>query len=244
MSDSSDYAYLGNQDAGTNGTEYNSLIFVIRQELARLSTASVVKVVRAPYSKDGNDLPTGAVEPVGYIDVQPLVNQIDGYGNAIPHGVVYRIPYHRSQGGGNAIINDPKVGDIGKMVVADRDTSTVRATDKQGNPGSRRMMDKADGTYVGRTQADKPNQWVTFTNDGIEIHDKNGNSIVMGPDGIKIKAVGAGMAVDSQLLSNTGGITAGKDGSDSVTLQHHVHAQGNDTDGDGEVPVDAPTPGT
>lgn len=180
------YAYQGNQDAGTRGTDYNSLIFIIRQEIARLSTAAVVKVVRAPYTKDGSSIPTGANGAVGYIDVQPLVNQIDGYGNAIPHGIVYRIPYHRSQGGGNAIINDPKVGDIGHMSVADRDTSVVRETDKQANPGSRRVMDKADGVYVGRTQGGAASQWITFTDDGIEIHDKNNNVIVMGADGVKI----------------------------------------------------------
>lgn len=184
------YAYLGNQDAATNGTDYNSLVFIVRQELTRMSTASVVKIVRGPYDKDGKDIPTGSVVPIGYVDVQPLVNQVDGYGNATPHGTVYRLSYHRAQGGGNAIINDPKVGDIGKMVVSDRDTSVVRETNKQANPGSRRMFDKADGTFVGRTQADAPTQWITFTDDGIEIHDKNGNVVKLLPSGIEVTSKG------------------------------------------------------
>lgn len=207
---SDNYAYQGAQDQGTNGTDFNSLVFLIHQELAKISTASVVKIVKGPYDKDGNDIPPGAVGAIGYVDVQPLVNQIDGYGNAMPHGTVHRLSYHRSQGGGNAVINDPKVGDIGKMVVGDRDSSVVRATNAQGNPGSRRKLDKADGTYMGTTQAGDPTQWFTFTADGIEIHDKNDNVIVMGPDGVKIN--GALINKEGDVLTKRG-----------VSLDHHIH---------------------
>ena len=225
---SNDFAYQGNQDQGTNGTDYNSIIFLIRQELARMSTASVVKIVRAPYGKDGKDLPTGAVEAVGYVDVQPLVNQIDGYGNATPHGTVHRLSYQRSQGGSNAIINDPKVGDIGKMVVAERDTSVVKTTDKQGNPGSRRMHDKADGTYVGCTQGGKPDQWIRYTDDGMEIHDKNNNIFVLGPNGISITdkydntivTSEEGVRINGALINKEGDVISKPRG---ISLENHIH---------------------
>jgi len=183
---SDEQAYLGAQDASSDSTDTNTMDFIVEQKLAQISTAKLVKIVRGPYDKDGNDIAPGSVVSIGYVDVLPLVNQIDGRGNPTPHGTVHRLSYHRNQGGLDAIINDPVVGDIGKLVISDRDTSSVRATDKQANPGSRRKFDLADGTFVGTTQAKAPDQYVTFKSDGIEIHDKNGNKIILKPDGIDI----------------------------------------------------------
>ncbi len=62
----------------------------------------------------------GGVGAPPTVDVQPLTNQTDGQGNQTPHGIIYNIPATRTQGGGNAVINDPVVGDVGFMSVADR----------------------------------------------------------------------------------------------------------------------------
>ena len=236
------YAYTGMADAGSATTILKSIRFLIKQELSKISTASVVQIVRAPYDKEGKDIATGAVDAVGYVDVLPLVNQIDGDENATPHGTVYRLSYHRSQGGGNAIINDPKVGDIGKMVIADRDTSVVRATNKQGNPGSRRKFDKADGTYIGRTQADKPDQWITFTKDGIEIHDKNKNIIIMGPDGISITdkndntiiTDSEGVKINGALINKEGDVISKPR---KISLERHIHDGVEPGPGDTTIPI-------
>lgn len=191
----SDFAYQGAQDQSSAATLYSSLVFLIHQELAKLSTSIPVKVTRAPYDKDGNALTPGAAVPIGFVDVQPMVNQLDGYGNATPHGTVHRLSYHRPQSGNGSVIADPVVGDVGKMIVADRDTSSVRATGKVSNPGSRRKFDKADGTYVGSQQGpyDKdgnpvaPAQWLTF-NDGKSMtwHDQSANTIVTDDTGVTI----------------------------------------------------------
>jgi hypothetical protein len=221
MTDTS--SYLGNQDQGSNVTDFNALVFLIRQEIARLHTATIVKIVKAPYDKQGNPITPGAAVPIGYVDVQPLVNQIDGRGKSTPHGTVYKLSYHRYQGANGAFVSDPAVGDIGHFVVSSRDTSSVRANDAAANPGSRRSFDLADGTYVGQTQAKAPTQYFSWTADGFKIVDKHGNMIVSGADGITITAVGAGAVFKSTLVSNTGNITAGAGGSDSVTLQKHTH---------------------
>ena len=225
-----DYQYLGAQDANSGASNFNVTTFISEQVRSQISTATLVKIVKAPYDANGNPIAPGAAVPVGYVDVLPLVNQIDGYGNATPHQTVYHLSYYRYQGGLGAVIIDPAVGDIGKMVVADRDTSAVRATGMQSNPGSRRQYDKADGTYFGCTQAAAPNQFIAFTEDGITIQDKNGNKMVMSS---------AGIAFTSASLTNTGEITAGQGGSDSVTLQQHRHGTG--TAASGTV---VPTPGT
>ncbi len=179
--------YLGAQDQGSDGSDFNSTTFVVQQELSRINTATPVRIVKPPYDKDGKTIEPGSVVPVGYVDVVPLVNQIDGRGQPTKHATVHRISYHRFQGGGNAIIADPEKDDIGTMVVADRDTSSVRATNDQANPGSRRRFDKADGIYHGSTQQkEKPSQYVTFTKDGMIWRDRNNNTITTNKDGVTI----------------------------------------------------------
>ncbi len=179
--------YLGAQDASSDATYTNAIDFTIDQKLAQISVSKIVQIVKGPYDKDGNAITPGTVGPIGYVDVQPMVNLVDGRGNATPHGTIHRLSYHRNQGGLGAIINDPVVGDIGKMVVDDRDTSSVRATDKVANPGSRRRFDMADGTFVGVTQAKAPEQYVAFKSDGIVIKDKHGNTYTLNADGVKIE---------------------------------------------------------
>ncbi len=168
------------QYVSTNANSaYNQHQFMIDQAMGRISGAKVVKIV-AVYG--------GGINEPGTVDVTPLVNQVDGGGNSTPHGVIYGIPYTRSQGGGNVVINDPVVGDIGYMLVADRDISSVKSTKKQANPGSRRRFDPADGVYLGAMLNGAPKQHIAFTATGIEISDMNGNTITLGPGGITLSS--------------------------------------------------------
>jgi hypothetical protein len=172
----------------------------------------------------------GELRPVGQVDVLPLVNQLDGYGKPMPHQVVHGLAYFRYQGGRNAVLCDPEVGDLGIALFCDRDISSVKATKRQANPGSRRRFDMADGVYFGLCLTkDAPNQYLRFTNDGLELKDKNGNKMVFSSSGI---------AFTSTILTNTGGIVAGRGSGDEVTLQHHKHPTAPDG------PPSEPTPGT
>ena len=153
--------FQGAIDPRTNGSQFNVLTFIVRQMLANVRTATLVRIIACT-----ND---GGVSPVGFVDVQPLVNQLDGFGNAVPHVTVYRLPYQRIQGGANAVILDPQPGDIGIAVFADRDISSVKATRAQANPGSARMFDMADGMYLGGMLNGTPTQYVQFTDGGISI---------------------------------------------------------------------------
>lgn len=140
---------------------YNNLRFVIQQTIASIQTASVVKVMACT-----ND---GGVSPVGTVDVQILVNQVNGNGISTPHVTMYGLPYLRIQGGANAIILDPQVGDIGIAVFASRDITNVKSTKAQANPGSYRMHDFADGMYLGGILNGIPTQFVQFSSAGISI---------------------------------------------------------------------------
>lgn len=157
-------------------SDFNRQSFLINQILARVRTMVLVKVVTATGE--------GAVAAPGTVSVQPLVNMTDGQGNSTPHGTINNIPVFRVQGGGNAIILDPAVGDIGWMAVADRDISAVKATSGEvSNPGSLRKFDLADGVYIGGFFGDAPTQYIQFNSDGVTIADKNGNKLVMSSTG-------------------------------------------------------------
>lgn len=201
--------YYGLQQQTSPNDEHNLHDFHIRKVAKEIRTGIPVKVV-AVYGGGPGAAPT--------IDVQPLVNQIDGQGNKTDHGVIYGIPVQRNQGGGNAIINDPKVGDIGHMHVADRDISSLKANDGgQSNPGSMRTHDLADGIYQGAIlNPANPTQAVQFTDTGVKI---------FGAGGGVFEINGADVHITGNLYVSQG-VTAGYGGGDAVTLQHHKHAGG------------------
>lgn len=154
--------YQGQQDPGDGGGHLNAMAFLVKQALARVNTVTLVKVVAVKNA--------GGVEPVGFVDVQPLVNQIDGAGNAADHGILHGLPYFRLQGGANAIIIDPQVGDIGVAAFCDRDISGVKASRGKANPGSWARHSMSNGLYFGGMLNATPNQYVAFVDGGINIH--------------------------------------------------------------------------
>ncbi len=158
--------YVGQNNATTDQSAFNVMSFIAKQAINLMSTATLVKVTKVSTS--------GLVAPVGFVSVQPLVNLVDGQGNATPHGVVHKLPYFRLQGGADkAIIMDPKVGDIGMASFADRDISSVKKNKDRSNPGSRRRFNMADGMYFGSFLSGKPTSYLQFKDDG---------SLVLSPD--------------------------------------------------------------
>lgn len=212
--------YPGYLDPGTAASPYASQEFLVQMILGRAATATLVKVVEVTNA--------GELSPVGFVDVQPLVNQIDADGKPTPHGVVYGIPYFRIQGGADAIIIDPKVGDIGMAAFASHDISSVKANKDQANPGSRRRFDMADGMYFGGLLNGTPVQYVRFTSSGISIVSP-GKVTVTAPN-IELDASTQCKVVspDIELVGNTKvtgnmqitGTTIGN----GVNLNTHVHS--------------------
>lgn len=142
--------------------EFDRITFMVQQALGKMQTATLVRIESCTNS--------GGLTPVGFVDVTPLVNQLDGQGNPTPHVTIHNLPYFRLQGGANGIIIDPQKGDIGVAVFASRDISQVKTTKKQGNPGSRRQYSFSDGIYLGGMLNGTPTQYVQFSAAGIRIH--------------------------------------------------------------------------
>lgn len=217
--------FVGQQGLSSSGGEFNAIRFVAWQLLGLVGTVKLVKVIAVHGA--------GGIAVAGMVDVQPLVNQIDGQGNSTPHGTVFSLPYFRLQGGVNAIIIDPVAGDMGLAVIADRDISAVKASKKQSNPGSYRRFDTADGIYIGGILNAIPTQWIAFLETGISITDLNGKSLVSSSTGW---AMTGDLAVTGQVTA-TADITAGQGGADSVALQTHKHGDVQTGSGESGAPV-------
>lgn len=240
-----------------SNSEFDVMAFIIKRMIAKLDTMKLVQVVKVTGGGFDGPPPT--------VDVQLLVNQVDGSGNATPHGVVYGIPVWRAQGGDNAIVLDPKKGDIGFVDCSDRDISNVKAAagggkSPQVNPGSMRRYNIVDGVYVGGCLNKKPVQYVLFTDDTVKIVDKTGNVVEMSSAGIlltpsgvlPVKVVGnlivtgnlqLGGTIQAQPGTTYGGniVTSGTITAAGVGLSTHTHTQPADSHGDTEA---ATNPGT
>jgi phage baseplate assembly protein gpV len=109
------------------------------------------------------------VAPVGFVSIQILVDQVTGNDMTVPHGEIPNVPYFRLQGGANAVIIDPKVGDIGMACFASRDISAVKNARQAAPPGSRRAHDFSDAMYIGGFLNGTPTQYIHFTDSGIVV---------------------------------------------------------------------------
>lgn len=173
--------YPGQQGLTDATTDYNHFIFLIEQVLARVRTACLVEVMAVHVDGD--------VSPVGFVDAKPIVKMMDGSGKTFPHGTIFSLPYCRMQGGANAVICDPKPGDIGVAVICDRDISSVKANRGEAAPGSRRRFGLADGVYVCGALNAKPTCYVLIKDQNVTMTPDDGvTSIVMTPGKITFTA--------------------------------------------------------
>ena len=230
--------------------EFDRIAFMVQQALGKMQTATLVRIESCTNA--------GGLSPVGYVDVTPLVNQLDGQGNPTPHVTIYNVPYFRLQGGANGIIIDPQKGDIGVAVFASRDISQVKTTKKQGNPGSHRQYSFADGMYLGGMLNGAPTQYIQFSAAGIKIHSPT--AIILEAPDIQLNAATVeingtasttvttptftvnGATVLNGTVSQTGGGAAAFSGSMAVTgdvtaqgTSVHNHKHGGVTTGGGQT---------
>ena len=153
MTDRTGYASAPDQ-----GDDFAQLSFLVHQLTGQMATATLVKVLEVHNA--------GELAPVGLLDCQPIVQQMDGNGKAVDHVRMHNVPYFRLQGGTNAVILDPAVGDIGLAVFASHDISRVKNTKAAGLPGSRRRFDWADGLYIGGFLNGTPENYIRFDSAG------------------------------------------------------------------------------
>ena len=179
--------YAGQAGVAASGADRNVQHFQTKQSLAATRTVVPVKIVA---------IHGGGVGPDPTLDVQPLINMTDGQGNPTDHGTIYGIAAPRNHTGNGTVINDPVVGDMGYMHVADRDISTFKATNAQANPGSFRRHSLSDGVFTrGHNGTATPKQYVQFRSDGVTVMDVNGNLIETTASKMAVAPKGSGTIV-------------------------------------------------
>jgi hypothetical protein len=142
-------------------SDTDALRFMIEQHLSQVETATLAKVL---------SVQAGGVGPVGMCTVQPMINQVDGAGQSYAQPSVHNVPYLRLQGGTNAVVIDPAVGDIGICLFCSRDNSAVKRAKTPSNPGSYRRFDLSDGLYLGGVLNGTPTNYVSFVGGNIRLH--------------------------------------------------------------------------
>jgi len=202
------------QTAADVANDYLAIQFVVQQLLSRIRTMDLVQVVSCTNN--------GGVAQYGFVDVVPLVGQLTGDRQVIPHGRLYRLPYLRMQGGTNAVILDPQPGDIGAAGFCARDISAVKADPpaavanadaaKGTPPGSLRQFSMADGLYFGGMLNAVPVQFVRFASDGV---------YVVSPQKIRLEAPTIELAGD--VNQTDGDVTMAQ----NLTVQQNVTVNGS-----------------
>ena len=165
-------------------SEQNGLNFAIRQAMLKLQTALPVRVMAVR---------NAGLAPVGQVDIQVLVDMVDGQGNTVQHGTISNVPYFRLQGGTNAVIVDPSQGDIGMACFCSRDISAVKSVKDAAPPGSWRSHDFSDALYLGGFLNGTPTSYVQITDGGILVHNTSG--VKLGDTGADVRRL-----VDERML--------------------------------------------
>lgn len=182
----------------SSGTEASRIQFLIKAALSGMRTTMPVKVISVTNN--------GGVAPIGTVNVQPLVSMVDGDGNVLEHGTIYNVPYMRVQGGSNAVIIDPQVGDIGLASVCDRDISTVKNTGAVSAPGSNRKNDMSDMVYLMTIIGAAPTQYIEFNSTGLTIHSPN--KVIINSPNVEIDASSA-CTINAPSIVLNGTVTQG-----------------------------------
>lgn len=196
---------FGHETPGTIDTEYNTLAFVVWQILAEVQTITLVKVISCSNN--------GGLSPVGTVTVQPIINQMTGNRQAQPHGEISQVPYVRLQGGANAIILDPKPGDVGVCGFCSRDIAAAKkARGGPVNPASFGAFDWADGIYLGNIFGGIPTRYVQVNDSGINV---------VAPDQITLRA--PTITLDGAVHGTSTGMFDGDVTANGTSVHTHVH---------------------
>ena len=232
----------GNRQLSTGQSATGAQNFAIDAALRKMYTMLPVKVVSVEQA-----VPT---DQVGYVDVVPLIRQVDGEGNAVDTSTLYRLPFFRFQAGANAVIVNPQPGDKGAALFAMRDISVLKSTrDGPVQPGTRRFFAAGDGYYLGGWLNDAPDRYVMIDDQGvtiegvakIEMH--GADTTINAESSCTINAAG-GCTINGDVLINGSltwtGTAQGKNGararfsggwentggsvtSNGITLETHTH---------------------
>ena len=222
--------YYGNVQPSDDASAYNELVFQINAIMKRVNTCMPVQVTAVK---------AGGLGPVGFVDVQVMVTQLTGNNTVVANPSIQNVPYFRVQGGKNAVIIDPQVGDIGVACFCQRDISSVKKVRAVAPPGSHRMFSFSDAVYFGGTLNGTPEQYIKFDGSGIAVYSPTKitctapeilmeaeNSITMDAPLVEITGSIGQTGEKGTGAKFTGGIenTGGTTSSNGIVVETHLHS--------------------
>ena len=177
----------GMENINSFSSDYNALAFIIQQAIRQqVNTAIVVKVVGVS---------------AGYVDVLPMITQIDGFNEAVAPTTLYHLPYFRYHSGICAVKIDPVVGDLGLAVFAQKDCSSVtQGTTEPQKPASFRENTMGNGFYIGGFLNQEPSCYVELK--------QSGEVVINAP---------AGLTINNNVTVNGDVVASG------ISLDNHTH---------------------
>lgn len=133
----------------------NQLDFIIEQYIGKLNTITLGEVVSI--NKDST------------VDVKPLLNKLNGDGEAVAPPIIYDVPYGAVRGGSAGIWVTPQKGDAVIIGFCQRNIENIKVTEKQSNPNSLRKFDISDAVVLMHWTKKPLKVFIKITDDGIEM---------------------------------------------------------------------------
>lgn len=185
-------------------SEWNEQVFQVKQFLKQVNTALPVRVLAVRNT---------GLAPVGYVDIVPLVKQENTNGDNFDNPKIHNVPYFRLQGGPNAVVIDPEIGDMGIAVFSQRDIGNVKNQRGEAGPGSMRVHALGDALYIGGVLNAAPVQYIFFNPGG------NGITVVS-PVSVSVQAPAVSVQCDNASVNASANVSIGAGGTVSVNAQN------------------------
>lgn len=203
-------------------SEYSAFVTKVDEILKGINTSMPVKVLAVR---------GGGVAPVGYIDCEILVQQLTGKNEPVDNVTCFNLPYLRIQGGKNAVICDPQVGDIGVATFAQRDCTGVNNIRGKAPPRSFRFLSCSDGYYHGGFLNGAPIRYLELNDSGIVIHapDKitiEAPDVEINATSFKVNAAQTEIISGSNVITGPIQVTGGMTGGAGMTMTGDITADG------------------
>ncbi|MXF49852.1 hypothetical protein GR294_25570 [Raoultella sp. Lac2] len=185
---------LTNQSPESVSCQGNAVVSIIGSILSGLAFIDIVLVKAV----EGDTL-----------TILPLVNDVNVAGGSISNNEIYQIPFLRLQAGNSAVKMTPRAGDIGLIVICDKDTTNVRKSKRGGPAPTQRRHSYSDAVYITAIASlnGEPTEFAEFTGSGITIKSPGDVNI----NGLKILANGKLQLVDGSVVDghDHGGVESG-----------------------------------
>lgn len=192
----------------TQSSEQNALDYLILTKI--LTTVHTAIPVRVDKVTRPNH--SGAS---GYLSATPLIAQIDNEGNTLPQVSIPKLRWFRYQAGTCAIICDPKPGDVGLAVFAQRDVNALTGGNEPVRPDTFRVFDMSDGFFFGGFWGKTPATYIEINDNKVEI---KADVHIIG----KVTTTDT-ITADKDIITKTNVKATGEVTGSGINLSSHVH---------------------